>query len=212
MKNVKITNRKTKALETKKKIYESAEQLFKKYGFENVSVDSIVEMAGVSKGSFYVHYKTKDALISALIADYVNKVDLDYKSYLESFTADTMASDILILLAGKIADIITTTIGYDNIKFLYEAQIMRTINTDAVLGYNRDLYKIFNNVISQGVKREEFTTELSIDTITKHYIMALRGLTYEWCIRYPDFDLKEQVLKHFEILLTGIKKSNKSYK
>jgi hypothetical protein len=33
----------------------------------------------------------------------------------------------------------------------------------------------------------------------------MRGLTYEWCMRYPDFDLKSQAITHFEVLLMGIK-------
>lgn len=204
--NEKINNRKKQALVTKKKIYESAEQLFKKHGFDNVSVDSIVEMAGVSKGAFYVHFDSKDSLITDLIADYVAKLDLNYKSYLESFPANAMASDILISMTGKIADIITHTIGYEHMKIIYKALIIRTINTDSILGYNRDLYKIFSNIISQGIKQGEFKIEIPIDTITKHCIMSLRGITYEWCIRYPEFNLTDQVQEHFEILLTGIKK------
>lgn len=207
MEKVKSNNRKAKAAETKKKIYETAEQLFKEYGFNAVSVDSIVAMAGVSKGSFYVHFDSKDTLIAALIADYVNNLDLDYKFYLDSLPVDTRASDALILLVGKFADIITDTIGYDHMKFIYAAQITKTINTDAIMGYNRNLYQIVRNIISLGMQQGEFRTELTIDTITKHYIMSIRGITYEWCIRYPDFNLKEQVLKHFEILLTGIKKA-----
>ena len=208
MEKEKISKRKVKAIETKKKIYETAEQLFKSYGFENVSVDSIVEKAGVSKGAFYVHFDSKDSLIAALINDYVNELDLDYKSYLESFHAKTAASDIIISLAGKIADIITCTVGYDHMKTVYKVQITKTINTDAILGYNRELYKMFRDIISKGVQQGEFKTEIPVDTLTKHFIMAIRGLTYEWCIRHPDFDLKEQSLQHFEILLKGIKRGN----
>lgn len=206
MNKEKTSNRKTKAIETKRKIYESADQLFKKYGINNVSVDSIVEMAGVSKGSFYVHFDSKDSLVAAHIADFVDKLDLDYKSYYESFPAGTMASDMLILLLGKIVDIIAFNLGYDLMKIIYEVQITKTVNTDAIMGYNRDLYKIFSAIISQGVQQGEFKAEIGIDIITNHCVMAIRGLTYEWCIRYPDFDLRGQVLKHFEILLAGIKK------
>jgi len=56
------------------------------------------------------------------------------------------------------------------------------------------------------MQQGEFKTAMLVETLTKHCIMTIRGLTYEWCIRHPDFDLKEQALKHFEILLNGIKK------
>ena len=202
----KISNRKAKAIQTKKRIYETADQLFRKYGFENVSVDSIVEMAGVSKGTFYVYFDSKNSLAAALLNDFVNEVDLDYKSHIESFDTKTPASDILVSLIGKIADILNYSIGYDHMKTLYKLQITKTINTDKVMGFNRELYKIFSDIISRGVQRGEFITDIPVDTLTKHCVMAIRGLSYEWCIRQPDFDLKEQALKHFEILLSGIEK------
>ena len=201
----KMGKRKAQAVETKNKIYESAEQLFRKYGFDQVSVDSIVERAGVSKGSFYVHFKSKDALILTLMGDYVGKVDLEYRTYLESLPAGTKASDILFSLAEKIVDVITDTIGYDVIKIIYGFQITQTVNTDTILGYNRDLYKIFQNIISQGIQQKEFKPEVNINIIAQHFVMAIRGLTYEWCIRSPDFDLKDYVRQHFEILLNGIR-------
>ena len=41
---------------------------------DDVSVDSIVKKAGVSKGSFYVHYESKAALVYVLIKDYVGEL------------------------------------------------------------------------------------------------------------------------------------------
>lgn len=205
MNSGKTSKRKLQAAETKQKIYVAAEQLFKSCGFENVSVDSIVEMAGVSKGGFYVHFDSKDSLIVSFINDYVSRVDLDYKLHMEAFPTGTATSDILISLALKIAEIITSSIGYSNMKAVYKAHMTKNINTEAMLSYNRELYKVFNNVISQGMEKGVFRTDMPVDTITKHCIMAIRGLTYEWCIRYPDFDLKEQTREHFEILLSGIK-------
>ena len=208
VKKEKTSRRKISAIETRNKIYKTADELFKKHGFESVSLDSIVEAAGVAKGSFYVHFDSKDSLAAALINDYVSEVDLDYKSYIGLFDANAAAADILISLIGKIADIITLTIGYDSMKTIYKAQITKTINTEAVMDYNRELYKLFSNIIGKGIQQGEFETDIPVDVLTKHFIMAIRGITYEWCIRHPDFDLKEQSLKHFEILLSGIKKVN----
>lgn len=199
------SNRAEKAKETKEKIYRSAEQLFSKYAFDDITVNSIVELAGVAKGSFYVHFDSKDALIASFISDYVKRVDADYKTYLESFPADTLASEILVLMVGKIADVIVNSIGYDSMKTLYKVQLTRDINTDAVMGYNRELYKIFANIITKGKEQGDFRTEPCVDSLTKHFVMAFRGLTYEWCIRYPDFDLKKEAVQYYRILVTGIK-------
>jgi len=206
MSNDKLTNRKKKSLETKDKIYETASQLFQKYGFDSVSVDSIVEAAGVSKGTFYVHFNSKSSLIHDLSIDLVDTIDLDYKNFVESLLPSTSSPDILILFAEKISTTIIDVVGYDLMKSTYEAQITRKIDVNESLKYTRDLYQTFNKIISIGMDQGEFKSTNSVDVITKQCIIAIRGLTYEWCIRYPDFDLKSEVKNHFNLLLDGIKR------
>ena len=199
-------SRKEKAAETKNKIYISAEQLFSEHGIEAVNVDDIVKHAGVAKGSFYVHFESKDALIATFISDYVKKVDTDYKTYLESLPSDMPPHEMFLSLVGKIADVITESIGCENMRLLYKIQLDN--KTDALIDYNRELYKILYDVISMGMNQHVFQSSIPPEEIAKHFVMAYRGLTFEWCIRYPDFDLKEQSLRHFKILLTGISSSS----
>lgn len=199
-------SRKEKAFATKSKIFECAQALFKKHGFSNVSVDSIVEAAGVAKGSFYVHFNSKDAMIAEILASNVSNIDLDYKSFVDSQPRETTTSDLMILLAGKIADVIAHRLGYDIMRVVYEAQLSKTINTEAILGYNRSLYKLFNDIIVRGIQSGEFKNDLSVEVISNHCVISLRGMTYEWCVRYPAFDLKEESERHFRLLLSGLKK------
>jgi len=199
-----MTPRKIKGRETRRKLYESAESLFEQRGFEDVSVDDIVEAAGVSKGTFYVHFESKDALIVALAIDYVGKADTNYQAHLDALPADAPAADALLSLIGKIADVLTGVIGHNRMRNLYKVQLTRTVDIEIVMGYNRRLYGLFGDVLSRGVRRGEFKTGMPIDTLAQHFVMAMRGLTYEWCARFPDFDLKEQALMHFSILLEGI--------
>ncbi|WP_312648685.1 TetR/AcrR family transcriptional regulator [Aminipila sp.] len=202
----KINGNKVRATKTKNKIYQCADQLFKEYGFDNVSVDSIVEKAGISKGTFYVHFDSKDSLIVALITEYVSKLDLDYRAFLKSFPEDTSSSVVLFSLVEKIADFIGSSIGYIEMKNVYRIQIDRTVDTSMLLGANRDIYGTFQDLIDQGIRQGEFRSDFSAKTVAVHLVMAMRGLCYEWCIRYPDFNLKEQMMEHFTLLLSGLKK------
>lgn len=206
MESKKINGKKLQGAETKKKIYESAAALFKEYDFENVSVDSIVERAGISKGSFYVHFDSKDALTAALIAEYVSELDLSYKVFLEVFPDSTKASDILLSLVDKIADVMTDNIGYNLTKLAYRIQIDRNISTGSLLSYSRDIYGLFSSLIQRGIRQGEFKAELDADVLADQFVTVLRGFTYEWCIRYPDFHLKDELLRHFNLLLSAIKK------
>jgi len=198
--------RKIQSNEMKKKIYACAQDLFNKYGYRKVTVDSIVEKAGVSKGSFYVHFESKKSLLSQLIADQISQADLNYESFIENIPVEMCPSDVLIELVKKISNYIAEDIGPEAMTMLYEILITKEENTEAVLGYNRLLYKLFAQVITQGIEQKEFSNNIDIDTIVKHSILSLRGLTYEWCLRYPDFNLEEQTVIYFQILLSGIKK------
>jgi AcrR family transcriptional regulator len=198
-------SRKMQAAETKKIIYDSAVFLFNKYGFENVSVDSIVEKAGISKGGFYVHFDSKDAVLTEMINDYVNKLDFSYTTFLESFPDSAKASDIILSLVEQIADTIGK-VGYDLIKLAYRIHIDRNNRNDGLLSYDRDIYRIFTALIQRGIMQGELIDDLSADMISDQFVIVLRGFIYEWCIRYPEFNLKNNLRKHFEMLFSGIKK------
>lgn len=64
---------------------------------------------------------------------------------------------------------------------------------------------MFAAVLEQGMERGELNTAFSPESLARHFVTAIRGVAYDWCIRYPDFDLKEQALAHIQILLSGIK-------
>ena len=59
-----------KAKTTKKKIVSAAWKLFYEQGYDNTTVDDIVEKSGTSKGSFYHYFEGKDALLLSLIHIY----------------------------------------------------------------------------------------------------------------------------------------------
>lgn len=50
----------------KSEIIKKAFELFMERGFENVSVNDIVEALGISKGGFYHHFKSKDELLEEI--------------------------------------------------------------------------------------------------------------------------------------------------
>ncbi len=204
MNNLKMDKRKMNGMKTKEKIYEVAKKMIREQGFENVSVDAIVEKAGVSKGAFYVHFESKDALGALLINDASKEADMDYGSLLKSIPPDMDPSDTLILLIAKVCDFIAVSIGYENIKTLYRVHLTKTVDSNSAISYNRELYKMFKDVFKKGMDEGIFKKDLPLDKLSQHCVLAIRGLTYEWCIRYPEFDLKAQALEHFRFLFDGI--------
>ena len=90
-------------------------------------------------------------------------------------------------------------------KIVYQLQLTRAINTESIKGYGRKVYEIFSDILDRGIRRGEFRTSLTLEDLTRHFVMAIRGTLYEWCIRYPDFDLKQELLAHCTLFLNGIR-------
>lgn len=57
---------------TRQRIVESARELFNRRGFEQVSIDEIMQRAGLTRGGFYNHFKTKEELFAEAISIYLN--------------------------------------------------------------------------------------------------------------------------------------------
>ncbi len=195
---------KEQGAETKKQLYACAEELFRVHDYQDVSVEAITRMAGVTKGTFYVHFESKDALVLELIMAHVERMDTQYKAFLEGLPDEMASADVMLAFVDRIFDLLTTQLGCDNMRAVYRQLLSGTVNMEAVKGYSRDLYALIREVLERGIRRQEFVSELSLEALTRHFVMAIRGLTYEWCIRYPDFNLKQVAAEHIRLLLKGL--------
>lgn len=50
--------------ETRRRILDAAARLFRKYGYDGVGVDAIMDEVGLTSGGFYSHFSSKEALFS----------------------------------------------------------------------------------------------------------------------------------------------------
>ncbi|MEP3847606.1 MAG: TetR/AcrR family transcriptional regulator [Paracoccaceae bacterium] len=58
-------------LKSRNKIVEAARVLFNVHGFEKVTIDMIMAKAGMTRGGFYKHFKSKEALYSVAVESFL---------------------------------------------------------------------------------------------------------------------------------------------
>lgn len=58
-------------LQTRAHIIETARKLFNQRGFNGVSIDEIMETAGLTRGGFYNHFKNKEALYAEAVDSFL---------------------------------------------------------------------------------------------------------------------------------------------
>ncbi len=66
--------------ETQKRLLEAAQAMFSNQGFDAASVADICAQAGVSKGAFYHHFESKQAIFLTLLEVWLAKIDESFLS------------------------------------------------------------------------------------------------------------------------------------
>ncbi len=117
----KLTDRKKRAMVTAQKINRTALRLFFKNGFDRVTVDEICETAGVSKGAFYVYYKSKEQVI----VDVFSKTDETYDAYVANELASISNPVEKLWLQGKKALSYSGEMGVEVMQVTYRATEFR---------------------------------------------------------------------------------------
>lgn len=56
---------------TRVRIVEAARVLFNRHGFEDVTIDRVMQEAGLTRGGFYAHFKSKEALYAAAVSSFL---------------------------------------------------------------------------------------------------------------------------------------------
>jgi len=75
----------------KQLIMEKALELFSEQGFEATSVQQITERCGISKGAFYLSFKTKDELVFSMVDYYLQQFIIDIDQVVRgSYNKDTL--------------------------------------------------------------------------------------------------------------------------
>lgn len=169
---------------TKGKIVAAAWQLFYEQGYDNTTVEEIVEESGTSRGSFYHYFDGKDALLSSL--SYL--FDEKYDELVETMDPSLSPIDKLILMNKELFLMIDNTVSVELLSQLFATQLT-TSGERHMLNQNRTYYKLLRQIALDGQKNGVFREELSVNDIIKAYAMFERGMMYEWCISSGTYSL-----------------------
>ena len=174
-----------KAKTTKKKIVSAAWKLFYEQGYENTTVDDIVEESGTSKGSFYHYFEGKDALLSSLSFLFDEK----YEELMAELDAQMDAVEKLLYLNRELFAMIENTVSLELLARLFSSQLI-TKGEKYLLDHNRVYYRVLRQIILEGQEKGEIRKDITVNEIAKLYALTERGIMYDWCICNGDYSLK----------------------
>lgn len=189
--------------ERRQQILDAAETVFSEQGFNDARMDDIVVESGLSKGALYWYYKSKDAIIMALL----DRVFLAQMNTIEDLvkTDGTAEEKLRTFTRTAVADIRHferfRTLGYEFVALATRRKEVR----DKIRGYYRTYTQIIADIIEQGISTDEFAivdphkTSLAI-------IGLYEGITLMWFIDPENIDWDELTEAPLDMVLDGIRK------
>lgn len=192
-----LSKQQLKSKETKEKIFQAAKRILQKNGYENLSIKNICEEAGVSNGSFYHHFKTKDDLLSYYIED-----------------QPSMAPDLLDTPANA-EEAKFAIVGV----YLNYAKYCKELGVDFIAGY----YTPRNQALNPTIRTERpypivtvqhyletaasanvIRTKLSIEEIVTDIRMLVIGNVFEWAMTNGQADFERNIKRSLSHYLDGV--------
>ena len=171
---------------TRGRIISAAWQLFYQQGYDNTTVEEIIEASGTSKGSFYHYFEGKDALLSSL--SYL--FDEKYEELMDRIPEDMDRFDVLMLLNRELFAMIENSIALDLLARLYSSQLV-TRGEKHLLDHNRIYYKLLRRIVSEGQQRGELRADVTVNEVVRVYAMCERALIYDWCLSEGSYSLMQ---------------------
>ncbi len=185
---------------TKGKIINAAWDLFYEQGYEDTTVEEIIEKSGTSKGSFYHYFEGKDALLGSL--SYI--FDEEYAKLQEEFPEDMACFQKLLYFNQKLFSMIEDRIDIELLTRLYSTQLI-TKGEKHLLDNKRLYYKLLRKIVTDGQKNGEITTEMTVNEIVKLYALCERALIYDWCLCGGEYSLYSYAKTVMPVFLSKIR-------
>ena len=132
---------------TRGKIVGAAWKLFYEQGYEDTTVEEIIELSHTSKGSFYHYFDGKDALLSTLSLLFDEKYEELTDILAEK--PEMTAMDRLLFLNSELFGMIENSISMDLLARLLSTQLV-TAGEKHLLDHNRTYYKLLRKIIAHG--------------------------------------------------------------
>ena len=185
---------------TKSRIVAAAWKLFYEHGYDDTTVEEIVEESGTSKGSFYHYFSGKDALLSSLSDLFDDK----YSELIPTLPPEQDSFEKLMYLNRELFLMIDNSVSLDLVARLYSSQLI-TAGAKHLLDHNRVYYKLLRQIIMEGQQRGELRADVSVNEIVKAYALCERALIYDWCICNGEYSLCQYAREMMPVFLAGFR-------
>ena len=191
-----LSRQQMKSKETKARIFKAAKDILRKKGYEELSIKNICEEAGVSNGSFYHHFKTKDDLLSYYIEEQPG-INPD----LSELPADAKDAKETIIYVYINYVRYCKELG---VEFMSNYYTPKNQSLNPLIRTERP-YPIVTvqNYIRKCIDAGIIAPKVSLDALSTDIRMIVIGNVFEWCLKRGETDFEGNMRRSLQTYLDG---------
>ncbi len=177
----------------RQQILNVAWKLFYEKGYQDTTMEDILQAAKCSKGRFYYYFHAKAELLDSLYEIF----DQKYTELDEEVDREAHASDQLLEINRYMFQFLSEEIGAELLTSLYISQLSNATGI-SFWGENRAVRRILSAIVDRGQKLGQLTSKLSCDQIVADIIEEERSLLISWCLAKGSYNLTEASMPKLE--------------
>lgn len=181
-------------LTTKNQIMKQAIEMIRQKGYSNVTVDDICQKVGVTKTTFYYHYKSKDELITNFFTSTDHIAGEQLSSIL---AADNYAEQLRYIMELYVIRI--KEAGPAVARELYKANL--TVDHEILAPDDLKLRDIDIMLLEKAQKAGQIKNMTPADRLYNTLVYAMTGVCLFWAMKEGKFDLVSESRKTFDEVL-----------
>ena len=192
-----LSKQQLKSKETKDKIFRAAKKILQEKGYDHLSIKNICEEAGVSNGSFYHHFKTKDDLLSY----YIEEQPSINPGLLDLPVSATAAKKAII-------EVYLNYVHYCQelgVTFMSNYYTPQNQSLNPLIRTERP-YPIVtvHDYLKRAIDAHVIELQTDLEDVTTDIRMIVIGNVFEWCLKSGNADFEGNMRRSLSIYLDGL--------
>ena len=186
----------------KNQILDAAMKTFSEVGFHKARMSDIADTSGLSKGSLYWYFDSKDSIILNLLEKFFGPELNDLKTLL---TDSRSAEDRLGIYVDRVSDDMVSMLKWmplihDFIALAFRKEPVRK----AISSYYQRHLEILLSLIQQGLDSGEFQADSAMEASIA-IGSVLEGTVLLWVYDPSQIDIKYHIKSNINLLLKGLR-------
>jgi len=187
--------------ERKAQILNAAESVFTKKGFDEARMDDIAEKTGLSKGTLYLYFKSKDDLIIAILDRVFQR---EFRQLENLKEGETSSSDAIWKLTDLVTKDIIDILRLIPILYGFLALAFRNKYVQRALKeYENRYLNILIPIIQQGIDSGEFR-QVDASEVAIAAFAIIEGTLLLWVYDKSIIDPERHIRSGMKLLLEGV--------